>query len=253
MQDENTCQKQNICDLRDSVAFYLRPGQLNNNIFSKGEINLEAFDIELFKNDKEIVSALIQFSNYYFEDIENFRQVKLWYKNSCNGLICILDTKNNNNDYLDTISIDGYMMGAVVEHKLFVLWPGEGNIQNKKYGPETKIVWYFDGDDDKQNPEPSKEVKGEIKQDNNNHLYWEGFIDNKQPLTIPWHSDSHDDKSFAMFGFSFDGLLAVEVEIDPFTQKDYKYMSHLMFRNSVRKYMKIVSYILANPKYKRKE
>ena len=140
-----------------------------------------------------------------------------------------------------------YLIGSVVTYRLFVLWPGEGS--KGKFDQDQKYVWLHKGDQDSDN----NSVKGKMYFDERK---WEGTIkiDGKDvSITIPWYSKQPNDL-FGVFGFSYDGLLALEVDLTSLELvKDYDYISHLMFRNSVRKFLKIVGDILRLPMYDRRK
>lgn len=227
-----------------STSWYLRPEPLDNKICNVDQ--LKGFQIDSLKKDTAMLNALVNFTEYYFSDL-NHAKVKLWYGDSIedNNIKCVLNTGDAN--FHATIPYD-YLLGSVLKHKIFVLWPGDYSLDN--FAVDTKIVWNFNGDQDKTGGR--YETTGIINKDSTR---WDGIIkdsnDNDIPVRLCWHQKQED--KFGIFGFSYDGHLAVEIDIDYIKQKDYDYMSHLMFRNSVRKYMKIMTNILSLPRYKNVE
>lgn len=237
----------------DLPSIYLRPDPLRDDIWTSCRKEktglLKEFCIESFRKDSAMVSALKDFSNYYFDDLENFSSVKLWYRNNTDTpkLECVFNSEDIN--YRKSIPVDNYMLGQVVNYKLFILFPSSKFISN--CSNNTKLVWYFNGDKDTN----INEVEGRITNTTIDGIlwFWEGDITEGGKTTnikVPWNLNGHPEPERGSFGFSYDGCLAVEVCINDFTQKDYDYMSHLMFRNSLRKYIKIVGEILNLPKYK---
>lgn len=231
-----------VDSLKNMVNAYYRPETLSDVLYEikNNEDYLKFSDLNRFKNNPNLIKVLKDFSNYYFSDLNSFCNLKLWYRpdKNANSLQCIFKVVEQGSD---TIPVDDYLMGDVVKYRLFVLWPGERS--DGKFDPEKKYVWLHKGDQD--SDDDSVNGKMDFK-----NLKWEGNIkiDGKdQHITIKWHSKLPND-TFGVFGFSYDGLLALELDL--MTSKlvdEYDYISHLAFRNSVRKYLKIVWDILHLP------
>lgn len=232
---ENSVQQLKICELRDSitelrdsVSFYLRPENLDNNI------DVALRNKEVTHLDDSIKDAISEFSMYYFQDLKGLKGVRLWYDDD--SLVCIIDTYKNRNGIIKKEIRNDYLLDAVLKHQIFVFWPSENNIKSNV--DSTVIVWRSYRDDTNH----SNDVKGVIKKDNQNYC-WTGNINGND--TLRWYSNSDSDKEKCIFLFSYDGKLAVEIDVDHKSFNDnYNYMSHLMFRNSVRKYMNIVTHVL---------
>lgn len=234
-----------IDSLTNKVHAYYRPKALIDDLYETKQNNsyIKYFDLNSFKKDSSMVKILKDYSDYYFSDLNSVQNVKIWYRpdKKEDSLKCIFRVKEKGSN---NIPVDNYLMGSVVTYRLFVLWPGEAS--NGKFDPDKKYVWLYNGDQDIVN---DSGVKGHWIMENRR---WEGEIkiDGKyQPIIIPWYSKQPDD-GFGVLGFSYDGLLALELDLTPSElTNDYNYISHLMFRNSVRKFMKVVGDILNHPKY----
>lgn len=245
--DLSSCSRQ-VDSLKNRVNSYFRPKTLSDELYEiKGnEDYLKFFDLNRFKNDSNMIKVLKDFSNYYFSDLNSFCNIKIWYRpdEGEKSLQCIFKVHEQGSD---TIPVGEYLIGSVVTYRLFVLWPGEGS--KGKFDQDQKYVWLHKGDQDSDN----NSVKGKMYFDERK---WEGTIkiDGKDvSITIPWYSKQPNDL-FGVFGFSYDGLLALEVDLTSLELvKDYDYISHLMFRNSVRKFLKIVGDILRLPMYDRRK
>lgn len=244
-----------MCDsiidmLRDSVNFSVSTAVLDNSSYFhyKPEQNIfEGLDTALFIQDTQTVEIIEKFSNYYFSDIEGFKGVKLWYVDNIgakDSRLMRLLASSNKNDNSSKVLDNKYMIWYVMKHRIFFLWPGECNIEKDDYYRKNNLAWRFKGDDDISNA-----IEGEIHIINDTTYNWIGWIRKEKADTILWHS-TENSSNYIIYGFSFDGHLAVEIDFKSLSKDSYKYLSHLIFRNSVRKYMYLVTGILSHPRYK---
>lgn len=230
MWKEYNAKKMEIEEMRDSLSFYRSPLGLKNRI--DVELNKE-FSIRRLNLD--IVETLENFTHYYFSDLNNLCGVKLWYDDDSLVRVINTDKLDNSKKVIRRDEREKYMSDFVLKHKMFVLWPGEDNINSSI--DSIDMVWRNDEN-------TNVVVKGSICKDKSHNYYWKGNIDGEKEDTIRWFSDGND-KQKAMLLFSYDGRLVLEVFFSPKSFKDnYKYMSHKVFRDSVRKYIRIVTLIL---------
>lgn len=231
---------------------YIRPKVLSNDVYPISN-PWEGVIIPAIMNDSvSIQKVLDSVSNYYFKDLNSYLGVKIWLKNeSKDSLYCVYSDMWKKGYNYSKVIPDSYCVGQVARHRLFFLWPGVFG-DSTHFHNNTKVVWTYHGDFDKKNDNYVKNGKLDIKK-----RYWSGqFFDEIDSTwsedTLRWMPSSKEpDKELAAFCFSYDGCLVLEIDCRPLSlASDYDYMSHLMFRNSVRKYVNFVYYFLRQDKYK---
>lgn len=227
----------------------LRPKQLSNDIYNyKG--SWDSVSVDQIKEDGDLRHLLDESSKYYFSDLNSYRGVKIWLKPNNQG-DSLYNVFYNMDEYaFSSVIPDSYCVGQVAKHRLFFLWPGVKNKDNPFFLNNPKVVWTYLGNDDKDYDDKVKNDQLEIA----NNL-WSGKVyENREWCvdTLRWvPSDRTSDDDLAVYCFSYDGALVVEIDCySGEIEKDYEYMSHLMFRNSVRKYVKFVYCLLQQSRYK---
>lgn len=232
---------------------YKRTKPLPNDIYNKSDTAWDRIEFESIRNDFSLQEMLKDVSSYYFGDINSYKGIKIWLKKSDDNMLhCVFNSVANDNGRMDIPN--SYCVGKVAEHRLFFLWPGVKNKDNTFFNGNPKVVWYYLGNDDKERDDYIQKDTLDV-----NNKYWCGKIyegDGKDRQwitdTLKWVSSSNpSDDELAAFCFSYDKGLIIEIDCDSdMIDDDYKYMSRLMFRNSVRKYVKFIYCLLQQDKFK---
>jgi len=198
-----------------------------------------SFDIEALQKDEIFKSFVDGFGPYVFGEVNVEHKMLLWLRNGLNDeLVCIYDSGGN---LWDNKSKDeGSIIGGIAKYApIFVLWPGFNNVDtliwnNPKFNT---MAWT--------NEDKGAYASSELRKNS------EGYNDalrlkktnDAQPITLEWKLNNYNmnnSNAIALFGYSYDGRLAIELDFSPTelnNNTDMRiYIQNLLFRNCVRKF-----------------
>lgn len=243
--------KEQIERLHDTL--FERNKQLAKFGVDRGKIHLsnelptklreEVFDVEALQNDvnfKEFVDGFVK-KNYFFGEIP-LDKVLLWLKNENESdLLCIYDSKNELAD--NKPKGKESMIGSITNYHdpLFVLWPGYNNKDTIWQNPSENTMGWLNKD----NGACAVSKLIQDKDGHNEKLILQETIGG-QEIALAWLS-KNTSNAIAIYGFSYDGRLAVELDFTPDDlNKDYVriYVQNLLFRNCVRKFTACITSFL---------
>lgn len=193
------------------------------------------FDLEALQEDTIFKQFVDGFSKYFFGETKNsMYNLNLWLRNDLNDdLVCIYASAKNAKEQV--YRGDSSIIGGVACHApMFVLWPGYNN-DNRIWKESSKnaMAWSLQDDEFR---------VSELLQDNlgKNRGVRLQRNNGEQPFTLNWvQGRTSSSKERALYGFSYDGRLAVELnfEVAELKQKLLRvYVQNQHFRNNVRKF-----------------
>lgn len=205
---------------------------------------LEGVDIEGLRNDKAFKRFNDNLSAFVFGEV-SLPQVLLWLRNdSIDDLICVYDSKMDAS--ANQPKGGDSMIGGIANNKgTFVLWPGRNNTDSIWYQRDCCLAW--------ENKDEAPFAVSELKRVNNLNESLELALSDDAPdrIVLTWKVDnkkSQSENSIALYGYSFDGLLAIELDFEEDKlnkNEDLRvYIQNFQFRNTVRKYLACVTYYI---------
>lgn len=218
-----------------STKFGLDEGQssLSNDFVGLKEVD---FDMEALQEDVNFKHFVDGFSKYFFGETENrMYDIKLWLRNGLSDdLVCIYaladDVKSN------IYRGDSSLIGGIVNNApIFVLWPGCNDDNSVWREPKNNVMAWT-------NQEDGNFVTCELQQDRNGKNRGLRLQRNKEtkPFVLNWVKGAKKSSdSRALYGFSYDGRLAVELDFEAaeFKHKFVRvYIQNEHFRDNVRKF-----------------
>ncbi|MBR6438350.1 MAG: hypothetical protein IKS65_04100 [Bacteroidales bacterium] len=211
----------------------------------RGDYIWDNINLDSVRTDVELYQLLDEISDYYFGDLYSYKGVKIWLRgaNSNDSLYRVF---YNIDDYVFSDVIPStYCVGHVAKHRLFFLWPGVNNENNSLFLDNPKVAWLYNENNDNKIRDGRLDME---KKQWSGRIYENGVWSED---TIRWMvSKRASDDNLAMYCFSYDGIMVVEIDcLSGEIENDYNYMSSLMFRNTFRKYVKLVYCLLQQYKY----
>ena len=204
-------------------------------------------DINLLREDKGFKDFIDGFSMYMFGEVMPAKLL-LWLRNDLkDSLKCVYDSKGNPEK--NGPKNGETMIGGIADHEgTFVLWPGSMNIDSVWLDQKTVMAWYNDDHGDfhlsKLFREGQRNVCLKLRRKASD------LID----TTLKWQINNdrdHEEKDLALFGFSYDGRLAIELDYnyqDINDENKRVYIQNLVFRNTVRKFSACVTSYISSKK-----
>ena len=203
--------------LGSRMASYIMspPEELSPKI---NNIDLRNVDVEAIRKDAGLKDYFDQISNYMFGDIMS-PTVKIWLRNN--------DQTALKNIYFsagldeNTDKGKGSLIGDVADNRVFVLWPGhESN--------EDVYIWAINGN------------RCAVKEKRSGEHVDFLIPAETESRRIKWEkTDNPKDNELSIYGFSYDGLLAIELDyssISRYRNNVWKYLKTKAFRNEMRKF-----------------
>lgn len=206
----------------------------------------DTISIDSLQNDVDFKYFVEGFAMYFFDEVKP-KKILLWMRNSGdNELKCVYDSNNNGELKRNKDKGEDTMIGGIANHKgTFVLWPGCKNNDSIWRDPnKNKMAWF--------NEDNGAFSESILVKDSGRNVKLKLIKSQKQdPIFLTWSINkekNHNDDDLALYGFSFDGRLAIELDFDYNklnTNEDLRvYIQNLVFRNSVRKFLAcMTSYI----------
>lgn len=203
----------------------------------------ESLDISELQQSRAFQDFVNGIAMYFFDEVKPSK-ILLWLRNSPEDeLECVFDSKGTPDSNKPKGDIS--MIGGIAKHKnIFVLWPGCLNGNQVWFSADkNKMAWF--------NDENGAFVVSELirEKGRNVGIHLKQTIDSKD-YDLLWQNNNQKDQSedkLALFGFSYDGRLAIELDFDYIElNKTSKrvYIQNLVFRNTVRKFsVCITSYL----------
>lgn len=202
-------------------------------------------DIRELQQNKAFQNFVNDIASYFFGEV-NPSKILLWLRNDLNdNLECIFDL--NGDPTFNKSKGDDSMIGGIAAHKnVFVLWPGRLNKDSVWLDEnKNKMAWF--------NDENAAFAVTELKKEDgfNTAIHLKRTNDS-EGYYLRWYKNELMDQSednIALFGFSYDGRLALELDFDyaELNKKSKRvYIQNLVFRNTVRKFSACITSYLSS-------
>lgn len=207
------------------------------------------FDIEALQHDAVFKDFVDGFGPYVFGEFKVHHKILIWLRNDLSKkLVCIYDSETAGVED-NKPKGDSSIIGGIARHApLFVLWPGYNNHDTTIWNdPEQNIMAWTNEDD-------GAYVVSKLIKD------WDGCnnvalqlqeTNTSQPFTLEWklkNRSMNSSNAIALYGYSYDGRLAVELDFSPTDLNANKpmriYIQNLLFRNCVRKFSACITSFL---------
>ena len=196
-------------------------------------------DIEALQHDTYFREFLNGFAKYFFADTTP-AHILLWLRNDKkNDLICIYDGSEKP-DRNNPKGKGSMIWGIAKLNQSFVLWPGQKNEDKIWYSDTITLAWR----NADESPYPYSKL---FKKNNTNYNSYMVLKSTEEsiPDTLWWQiNTSTNDQDYALYGFSFDNRLIVELDFEFNKVNDIyirNYLQHLEFRNNIRRFLACIS------------
>ena len=213
------------------------------------ELSEVRFDIDGLRRDETFQKFMDGFATYFFGELK-LEGVLLWLRNDVNDkLDCVYSSKGNICD--KESKGEGTVIGGIANNApIFVLWPGYSNKDSiwldSKYN---SMAW--------SNEDHGEYAVRELHKDSegfNEALYLKEMDESQSRSIIldwcvnPKNAKNNNSNARALYGYSYDRRLAIELDFTPKDLNSDRYMriyiQNLLFRNCVRKFTACVTSFL---------